>query len=131
MALPSPELPQLVVAAVPFLRDRDLRIGQSGQGATEIRRELIQGITRRYKESSRGGGFMGEERHSSSGHRPFNGGGLFGHLKANARFTWADWVLSGAIAFLMFFHTSPWATCIALNVAGSARGFAIPARLFP
>ena len=50
VVLPSPEAPQLVVAAVPFLRDRDLRIGQSGQGATEIQRELVQGITRRYLE---------------------------------------------------------------------------------
>ena len=52
VALPSTESPQLVVAAVPFLRDRDLRIGQSGQGAAEIQRELVQGITKRYKEAA-------------------------------------------------------------------------------
>lgn len=48
--LPSREAPELVVAAVPFLRDRDLRIGQSGQGAKEIEQELVQGIKRRYEE---------------------------------------------------------------------------------
>ena len=48
--LPTPNSPQLVVAAVPFLRDRDLRRGLSGQGAAEIQQELIQGITRCYRE---------------------------------------------------------------------------------
>ncbi len=42
--LPSPENPQLVVAGVPFLRDRDLRLGQSGQSAADIQRELVKGI---------------------------------------------------------------------------------------
>jgi exonuclease SbcD len=48
--LPSAASPQLVVATVPFLRDRDLRIGQSGQGMSEIQKELVAGITRRYRE---------------------------------------------------------------------------------
>ncbi len=52
LALPSPESPQVVVAAVPFLRDRDLRLGQSGQSASEIQRELVRGISRRYKEAA-------------------------------------------------------------------------------
>ena len=48
--LPTAEAPQLVVAAVPFLRDRDLRKGESGQGTAEIQRELVQGLKRRYAE---------------------------------------------------------------------------------
>ncbi len=42
--LPSVNDPRLLVAAVPFLRDRDLRVGQSGQTATQIQRELVKGI---------------------------------------------------------------------------------------
>src|SRR5438874_1538560 len=37
--LPNADSPQLVVASVPFLRDRDLRTGQSGQSAADIQRE--------------------------------------------------------------------------------------------
>jgi len=48
--LPSREAAKIVVAAVPFLRDRDLRTGQSGQGAGEIQRDLVEGIRRRYEE---------------------------------------------------------------------------------
>ena len=48
--LPSAAAPRLVVAAVPFLRDRDLRRGEPGQGAADIQRELAQGIQRRYAE---------------------------------------------------------------------------------
>ena len=48
--LPDAESPRLLVAAVPFLRDRDLRVGQSGQSATDIQRALVDGIQRRYDE---------------------------------------------------------------------------------
>jgi len=48
--LPDAKTPKLVVAAVPFLRDRDLRAGQSGQSAADIKRELVEGIERRYQE---------------------------------------------------------------------------------
>jgi len=50
--LPSAEAPRLVVVAVPFLRDRDLRKGELGQGASEIQKELVQGIKRRYAEAA-------------------------------------------------------------------------------
>jgi len=50
--LPSAEAPRLVVAAVPFLRDRDLRQGEAGQGTAAIQRELVQGIQRRYAEAA-------------------------------------------------------------------------------
>ena len=48
--LPNATAPRLVVAAVPFLRDRDLRLGQSGQSAVEIQHSLVAGIQRRYDE---------------------------------------------------------------------------------
>lgn len=50
VALPSADAPQVIVATVPFLRDRDLRVGQAGQGMVEIQRELVTGIARRYQE---------------------------------------------------------------------------------
>ena len=50
--LPDAKSPQLVVAAVPFLRDRDVRTGQSGQSSAEIQQALVEGITRRYAEAA-------------------------------------------------------------------------------
>lgn len=49
---PNSQAPRLLVAAVPFLRDRDLRTGHSGQGAVEIQRELVEGIRNRYREAA-------------------------------------------------------------------------------
>ncbi len=51
-ALPDKETPNLVVAAIPFLRDRDVRTGQSGQSAAEIQKSLVDGIQRRYDEAA-------------------------------------------------------------------------------
>jgi len=48
--LPSSETPSLVVAAVPFLRERDLRTGHLGQSAAEIERDLREGLRCRYEE---------------------------------------------------------------------------------
>ena len=48
--LPSAEAPALVVAAVPFLRERDLRTGRMGQSAAEIESDLREGIAARYAE---------------------------------------------------------------------------------
>jgi len=50
MPVPDAKSPRLLVAAVPFLRDRDLRTGQSGQSAADIQRALVEGIKRRYAE---------------------------------------------------------------------------------
>lgn len=50
--LPDAKTPRLVVAAVPFLRDRDVRTGQTGQNAAEIQQALVAGITRRYAEAA-------------------------------------------------------------------------------
>jgi DNA repair protein SbcD/Mre11 len=50
LPFPDADSPRLVLAAVPFLRDRDLRTGQSGQSADEVQRDLVAGIKRRYQE---------------------------------------------------------------------------------
>jgi len=44
--LPHAAAPQVVVVALPFLRERDLREGGIGQGAEAIRRQLADGIRR-------------------------------------------------------------------------------------
>lgn len=49
--LPNRESAQLAVAAIPFLRDRDLRSGQMGQGAEAIREALVAGIAKRYADA--------------------------------------------------------------------------------
>ena len=50
--LPSPENPRLVIAAIPFLRDRDLRRGYAGQKEKDIQQALTTGITQRYAETA-------------------------------------------------------------------------------
>ena len=50
--LPSPENSRLVIAAIPFLRDRDLRTGYAGQDAKDIQQALTAGITQRYAETA-------------------------------------------------------------------------------
>ncbi len=54
--LPGPAAPRLVVAALPFLRDADLRVGLSGQSVEEIRCALVAGIARRYQEAAQAAG---------------------------------------------------------------------------
>jgi len=44
--------PRLAIAMLPFLRDRDLRIGRAGESRDEITRELTTGIAQRYREAS-------------------------------------------------------------------------------
>ncbi len=51
IVLPSPENPRLVIAAIPFLRDRDLRKGYAGQDASDIQQALTDGIKKRYEET--------------------------------------------------------------------------------
>lgn len=48
--LPNAENPKIAIAALPFLRDRDLRIGQMGQSQDEIRKNIQEGIRNRYQE---------------------------------------------------------------------------------
>lgn len=49
--LPDSENPRVAVAMIPFLRDRDLRVGKDGEGANEIRDQLVSGIKKRYEET--------------------------------------------------------------------------------
>ncbi len=48
--LPNREEPRLVVGAVPFLRDRDVRVGVPGQSESEVRAALRAGIKKCYDD---------------------------------------------------------------------------------
>lgn len=48
--LPSIEKPRLAIAALPFLRDKDLRTSQLGQTQDEIRKNIQEGIRKRYHD---------------------------------------------------------------------------------
>jgi len=50
--LPSPTEPKVSIAMIPYLRDRDLRTGRVGELRDEIRKELAEGIRRRYAETA-------------------------------------------------------------------------------
>lgn len=50
LLLPDAKNPRVAVAMVPFLRDRDLRVGKDGDGADEIRAQLVSGIKKHYEE---------------------------------------------------------------------------------
>ncbi len=52
LRLPNSKNPRVAVAMIPFLRDRDLRIGKDGEGADEIREQLVSGIKKRYEETA-------------------------------------------------------------------------------
>ena len=43
-------LPELIVCAVPYLRDRDIRIAQAGESIEEKERKLIEGIRNHYAD---------------------------------------------------------------------------------
>lgn len=48
--LPSSEKPKLAIAALPFLRDKDLRTSNLGQTQEEIRKNIQEGIRKRYHD---------------------------------------------------------------------------------
>lgn len=50
--LPNAKAPQVVVIALPFLRDRDLREGGMGQSADDIRKNLVEGIRRIHQQTA-------------------------------------------------------------------------------
>jgi len=52
ICLPDEEKPAVAVALVPFLRDRDLRIGKAGEGPDEIASKMVAGIKKRYEETA-------------------------------------------------------------------------------
>ena len=51
LTFPQDGPPQLAIAAIPFLRDRDIRISKLGQQSDEIRDAIVAGITTRYTEA--------------------------------------------------------------------------------
>lgn len=51
--LPNAENPEVAIALIPFLRDRDLRLGRAGESADEIRSQLAEGISARYAETAK------------------------------------------------------------------------------
>ncbi len=51
--LPNAENPALIVAAIPFLRDRDLRTGKSGESAAAIQEQLVAGIAKIYARAGK------------------------------------------------------------------------------
>ncbi len=50
--LPNAHAPQVIVVALPFLRDRELREGAIGQSADDIRKNLTEGIRRVHQQAA-------------------------------------------------------------------------------
>jgi exonuclease SbcD len=44
--------PELIVCAVPYLRDRDIRIAEAGESIEDKERKLVEGIRRHYAETA-------------------------------------------------------------------------------
>jgi exonuclease SbcD len=53
LLLPSADAPKVAIAMVPFLREKDLRMGKSGDNEAAVRKEIIAGITRVYEETAK------------------------------------------------------------------------------
>jgi len=53
LLLPAGGEPKVGIVLVPFMRDRDLRVGRAGESADEIRAALVEGIRQRYEESAK------------------------------------------------------------------------------
>lgn len=51
IALPNAETPQLLIAAMPFLRDRDIRTGRLGESTDQIAKALQAGIKQSYQNA--------------------------------------------------------------------------------
>jgi len=52
LLLPTAEAPRVALALVPFLREKDLRMGKSGDKEAEVRKEMVAGISRVYEEAA-------------------------------------------------------------------------------
>jgi exonuclease SbcD len=50
--LPNSTDQKVAIAMMPFLRDRDLRVGKAGEGVEEIRAKIVAGIRQRYAETA-------------------------------------------------------------------------------
>jgi exonuclease SbcD len=53
LLLPSADAPKVAIAMVPFLREKDLRTGKSGDKEAAVRKEIIAGIIRAYDETAK------------------------------------------------------------------------------
>jgi exonuclease SbcD len=53
LLLPSADAPKVAIAMVPFLREKDLRMGKTGDKEAAVRKEIIAGITRVYEETAK------------------------------------------------------------------------------
>lgn len=51
--LPSAEAPKVALALIPFLREKDLRMGKSGDSEAAVRKEIVAGINRVYDETAK------------------------------------------------------------------------------
>jgi len=61
LCLPDKEHPKVAIALMPFLRDRDLRVGNAGETADEIRAKVVAGIGQRYAEAAEAAVSLGLE----------------------------------------------------------------------
>ena len=52
LRLPNDKNPKVAIAMMPFLRDRDLRVGKAGESADDIRTQIVAGIRQRYAETA-------------------------------------------------------------------------------
>ena len=52
LCLPNVKNPKVAIAMMPFLRDRDLRVGKAGESADDIRSQVVAGIRQRYAEAA-------------------------------------------------------------------------------
>jgi len=52
LLLPSADAPKVAIAMVPFLREKDIRMGRSGDTEAAVRKEIIAGIARVYEETA-------------------------------------------------------------------------------
>ncbi len=53
LLLPSADAPKVAIAMVPFLREKDLRMGKTGDNEAAVRKEIVAGITRVYDETAK------------------------------------------------------------------------------
>ena len=51
LCLPETGTPKVALALLPFLRDRDVRVGKAGQTQDDIREQMVNGIKQRYDET--------------------------------------------------------------------------------
>ena len=52
LCLPNDKNPKVAIVMMPFLRDRDLRVGKAGESADDIRSQVVAGIRQRYAEAA-------------------------------------------------------------------------------